>query len=162
MKNVTVIKLSRPLLLVTGENKEGYIYQVTYGCIVPGNLGVMAYYRVHDYVGYLAGLHCWANGYKLFNITFEPRGIADWMDKKSGEVHMKQDSWMMRIGEKCLKKLDLSYEVHYGSIDDETLSKYVEESNLIVSEEFFNEVKKPIEDEDPCDCESPLWEELPF
>ena len=162
MKNVTVIKLSRPLLLVTGENQEGYIYKVIYGCVVPENLGVMAYYRVHDYVGYLAGLHCWANGYKLFNITFEPRGVPDWMDKKSGEVHMKQDSWMMRIGEKCLKKLDLSYEVSYGSIDDETHSKYVEESDLIVSEEFFNEVKKPIEDEDPCDCESPLWEELPL
>ena len=75
---------------------------------------------------------------------------------------MKQDSWMMRIGEKCLKKLDLSYEVSYGSIDDETCSKYVEESDLIVSEEFFNEVKEPIEDEDPCACESPLWDELPF
>ena len=80
MENVTVIKLSRPLLLVIGENKEGYIYQVTYGCIVPGSLGAMAYYKVYDYVGYLAGLHCWANGYKLFNITFEVRGVADWMD----------------------------------------------------------------------------------
>ena len=75
---------------------------------------------------------------------------------------MKQDPWMMKIGEKCLERLDLSYEVHYGSIDEETHSKYVEESDLIVSEEFFNSLKEPVEDENPCDCESPLWEELPF
>ena len=161
MKNVTVIKLSRPLLLVTGQYQDGYLYETIYGCVIPSCLGDYAYYEVCDYVGYLAGLHCWANGIKMFNITFEPRGVPDWVDKK-GKVHMKQDSWMERIGEKCMEKLDLSYEIIIGAIDDETYSKYVNDSDLFVREELFYELEEPIEDETPGTSEDSFWGEPLF
>ena len=161
MKNVTIVKLSRPLLLVTGQYQDGYLYQTVYGCVVPSSLGDMAYYKVHDYVGYLAGLHCWANGYKLFNINFEIRGVPDWVDKK-GKVHMRQDSWMERIGEKCMEKIGLSYELIIGSIDDETYSKYVNNCDLVINEELFYELEGPIEEEASGTSEAPFWEEIPF
>ena len=76
---------------------------------------------------------------------------------------MKQDSWMTRIGERCLDKLNLSYEIIKGAIDEDTYSQYVNNCDLIVGEEFFFEMEEPIEDETPSPKEAPLWDdELPF
>ena len=162
MKNVTVARLSRPLLLVMDKCQDEYLYHTIFGFVIPYNLGEDAYYKVYDYVGYLAGLHCWSNGHKLFSVTFEPRGVPDWVDKK-GKVHMKQDSWMTRIGERCIEKLNLSYEIIIGSIDEDTYSQYVNNCDLIVGEEFFFALEEPIEDKNPSTKEAPLWDdELPF
>ena len=152
-------KFSRPLLLVTDRKKGENIYQTIYGFVVPDYLGDMAYYKVSDYVGYICGLSCWANGDRDFHITFMPRGVPDWVDRE-GRIHMKQDSWMQRIGEKCMEKLDLSYEIITGFIDEDIYSRYVNESDLIVNEDLFEELEEPV-DEPPCTKEEPLWAELP-
>lgn len=148
--NVTVVRLSRPLFLSDRKGSE-QLYKTIYGFVVKEKKNDIGPDYVKDYVGYLAGLHCVANGDNYFSISYEFRGVPDWIDK-GGNVHMKQDAWLRSIQEKCIKKLNLTYDILTIDIEEDELNSLVNEDELIVDETFYYDMKKYLSEND----------ELPF
>lgn len=152
---VTVIRLSRPLLINTAKNKDDYL-QTVYGFLIPEKYQPISQRFIDDYVRYLCGMHCYSNGDNFFTISFDLRGVPDWVDKK-GNIHPNQDAWVDKIGEKCMKKLKLSYSVIPLDIEKDEYDKYLNEENLIVDETFYYDLERYLPKKEP------YWgEELPF
>lgn len=157
----TIIRLSRPLLLARGRHNDDYTYQTVYGYIIKQPIQNVNLKRLDDYAGYLAAMHLFFNGSgKDFTISWEARGVADWVDKQ-GNTHLKYDAWMDRICKKSIKKLGLSYTITPVNLDDETLSQYVNQDMLIIDDNFYWDV---VENLSGSDSGQPLWDDddLPF
>ena len=155
---VTVVRLNRPLLLTTDRNGEEHYYQTIYGSVVKERRCLLDPNCIKDYVGYLAGLHCISNGDNYFTISYELRGVPDWVDKE-GNVHIKQDAWIRAMQEKCMKKLNLTYDILTLDIEEDDLNSVINEDNLIVDETFYYDMRWFLPEK-----EQPLWDEddLPF
>lgn len=159
---VKLVRFNRPLLIRVDDYKDDYLYQTIYGFWLKGNTDPDPV-KLNQYVGYLCGLHDWSSGGDYFTVSCEKRGVPDWVDKR-GNIHIKMDNWMAKIGEKCMKKLGLTYdEVTIGVDEDDFLQHVVNEDGLIVNEEFYYDIEKdPIYD---THCQKgPSFEEddLPF
>lgn len=136
------VRFSRPLLIRMGRYKEDYYYQTVYGFLVPEN------YKEHpdltkldQYCGYLCALHCWGDGDNDFTVSYERRGVPDWVDNK-GVVHIKQDRFMDRIEKKCMKKLGFSYElISMDVYEDELFNRYLNRDLLIIDEDLYWELE---------------------
>ncbi len=153
---VTVVRLSRPLLLSDKKGDE-QLYKTIYGFVVKEKCD-MTPDCIQDYVGYLAGLHCISNGDNFFTINYEFRGLPDWADK-NGKVHIKQDGWLRSIQDKCIKKLNLTYDILSMDIEEDHLNSIINEDHLIVDESFYHDIKGYLPEK-----EEPLLEndDLPF
>lgn len=152
---VTIIRLSRPLLINTARYNEEYL-QTVYGFLIPEKYQPKDQRDIDDYVRYLCGMHCYSNGDNFFTISFDLRGIPDWVDKR-GNIHPKQDGWMNKIGEKCMKKLKLSYSIIPQEMEKDEYDKYLNEEKLIVDETFYYDLVRYLPKKEP------YWEEeLPF
>ena len=159
---VTVVRLSRPLLLGSGRYKDDYTYQLIYGYIIKQPIQEVKLNRVDEYVGYLAALHLFFNGSgKDFSISWDARGVPDWEDKK-GKVHLKYDAWMKKICTNSINKLGLSHYLIPMNLDEEQCSQYVNKDDLIVDEDFYWELYEYLPEDS--EFEQPLWkeEDLPF
>lgn len=158
---VTIIRLSRPLLLANDKYKDDYTYQTIYGFIIRQPIQDVNLNRVEEYVGYLAGLHRVFSGSDDFTITWEARGVPDWKDKK-GHTHLKYDDWMEKIFKKSIKKLDLSYTIIPLNLDEEAIILYTNQDMLITDESFYWSLEGVSAEES--ESEKPLWDEddLPF
>lgn len=154
---VSVVRLSRPLLLAIDTHKDRNYFQTIYGYVIKEQDCINPVY-VKDYVGYLAGLHCISNGDNYFTISYDLRGVPDWADK-SGKVHIKQDAWIRALQEKCMKKLNLTYDIFNVDLDEDELNTVINEESLVVDETFYYDLRRYQPEE-----EQPLWEddELPF
>lgn len=152
----SIVRFSRPLLIKVDKS----MYQTIYGFWLTGKIDPSPA-RLNQYVGYLCGLHDWSSGGDYFTVSTEVRGEPDWKDKK-GNVHIKMDSWMARTGEKCRKKLGLTYDILTVNVDEEEfLHDVINEDALIVNEEFYYDIQRYLEA--PSTKESPLWDDdLPF
>lgn len=147
------VRFSRPLLIRMGRYKEDYYYQTIYGFWVPSDINPDTA-QLDSYCGYLCGLHCWGDGDNYFTVSFERRDVPDWVDKR-GNIHIKQDKFMDRIGEKCMQKLGLTYDIiNMDVYEDELFEKYLNKYFLIVDEDFYWELEPVSEESDD--------EELPF
>lgn len=155
---VTAVRFSRPLLLQTNGNRDEPFYKTIFGFVVKEKRIYIDPDYIKDYVGYLAGLHCISNGDNYFTISSELRGLPDWADK-TGQVHIKQDAWLRSVQEKCIKKLNLTYDILTIDLEEDDLNTFINEDNLIVDETFYFDVKKYLSEK-----EDPLWEndDLPF
>lgn len=155
---VTVVRLSRPLLLVSGRLLGEYSYKTIYGFIINRPIQDVNLNRVDDYAGYLAALHLFFNGSgKDFTISWEARGVPDWKDKK-GDIHLKYDGWMRKICRKSIKNLDLSYTIIPMNLDKETYTQYVNQDMLITDENFYWDIEDYLES----GGDEPRFDELPF
>ena len=121
--DVTFIRLSRPLLINTEGFKTPY-YQTVYGFVIPIPIGEIKFSIVDNYVDYLAFMHDMSNGGNLI----------------SKNIHSKQGAWLDKIGRKCRKKLNLTYDIIRLDIDEEDYDKYVNEEFLIVDEIFYSDL----------------------
>jgi len=147
------VRFSRPLLIRMGRYKDDYYYQTTYGFWIPSDMNPDTA-QLDSYCGYLCGLHCWGDGDNYFTVSFERRDVPDWVDKK-GRVHIKQDKFMDRIGQKCMQKLGLTYNVLTVEVDDELLlDKYLNKYELLINEGFYWDLEAL--------CIKEQEEELPF
>lgn len=155
---VTVIRLNRPLLLLAEEQGEEHYYKTIYGFIVKERRDYLNPDDIMNYVGYLAGLHCFSNGDNYFTISCELRGVPDWADKE-GNVHIRQDAWISSTQEMCRKKLNLSYDILTLDIEEDDLNSVINEDNLIVDETFYYDMRWFLPEK-----EQPLWKDdgLPF
>ena len=141
-----IVRLSRPLLIRVRKHKDDWYYQTIYGFWLTGKVKQEPV-RIKQYVGYLCGLHDWCSGGNYFTVSWEVRGVPDWVDKK-GHTHIKMDDWMAKIGEKCRKKLGLTYDVLTVDVDEQDFLKYaVNEDNLVVDEEFYYEMQEYLVEE---------------
>ena len=146
------VKFNRPLLV---ERAKDY-FQTIYGIVVNGELSTINPDYLNDYVGYLAGMHCLSNGDNYFTISYEQRGVPDWADR-NGNIHIKQDRWMRTTQKKCIKKLNLTYEIISLDLEEDELDNYLNEDNLILNDNFLYEL-------DNHNCQGSLVEDdgLPF
>lgn len=149
---VTVVRLSRPLLL-SDRNGAVHIFLTVYGFVIKEGSDLNPD-CIKDYVGYLAGLHCISNGDNYFTISFEMRGIPDWADK-SGKVHIKQDAWIKSIQDKCIKKLNLTYDILSLDIEEDDLNSIINQDHLIVDDDFYYDLKKSLPEK-----KGSLWKRL--
>ena len=131
----TAVKFNRPLFI---ERAKDY-FQTIYGIVVNGELSTINPDYLNDYVGYLAGMHCLSNGDNYFTISYEQRGVPDWADR-NGKIHIKQDNWIRNIQKKCIQKLNLTYEIISLDIEEDELDNYLNEDNLILNDNFLNEL----------------------
>ena len=159
---VKLVRFSRPLLIRVGGYKDDYLYQTIYGFWLPKNNDPDPVI-LNQYVGYLCGLHNWASGGDYFTVSCEMRGVPDWVDK-SGHTHTKMDNWMAKIGEKCRKKLGLSYVTLNVDVDeDDFLNKCINEDDLVVNEEFYYDIERYLKEKTPSPKSALLvYDELPF
>ena len=133
-------------MIRVGGYKDDYLYQTIYGFWLPKNNDPDPV-KLNQYVGYLCGLHNWASGGDYFTVSCEMRGVPDWVDKK-GHTHIKMDDWTAKIGEKCRKKLELTYDVLTVDVDEQDFLKYaVNEDNLVVDEEFYYDLEEYLVEE---------------
>ncbi|MBO4561260.1 MAG: hypothetical protein J5705_04750 [Bacteroidaceae bacterium] len=158
---VTIIRLSRPLLLPSERTETGYNYKTIYGYVIKEPQHEVKLKIADDYTGYLAAMHLHYNGSdKDFTINNELRGVPDWEDNK-GVTHTKNDAWMRRICNKAINKLNLTYTIIPMDIDEEACSWSINKWNLIVDEDFYYYLEDYTSGSK---AEQPLWEEddLPF
>ena len=140
---VTIVRFNRPLLVRMDKSSKDPFFQTVYGFVInEDDVRVDHHHKVDDYVGYLAGMHEFSNGSDWFSISYEYRGLPDWVDKK-GKVHPKQDNWMERVFQKSIKKLNLSYTlIHRDMVDMDEYYDYLNEQNLIVDDTFFYDFER--------------------
>ena len=150
---VSFVRLSRPLLLATDNYKEGFLYKTIYGFVIKESMKPVEPGLLDDYVGYLAGIHDYSNGGTDFTISYELRGVPDWADKK-GNIHITQDAWTRRIQKKCIKKLNLTYDIINVDIEEEELSNILYDG-LIVDEGFYYYLERQQSQE-----REPFYEEI--
>jgi hypothetical protein len=155
---VTIVRFSRPLLINTAGCNSDFM-QPVYGFLIPEPAYSLDPDKLHDYVGYLCGMHCYSNGDNYFTISYEERGVPDWVDKK-GVVHLKQDAWLRKVQQKCIKKLNLSYSLVIVEMNEEDYDKYLNEENLIVDDDFYYDLERYQDTKgDPC-TGKPFFEPL--
>lgn len=133
---MTIVRFSRPLLLLADENK----YETIYGFILDCEADIEKIrQKIDNYVSYLAGMHYWANGGDVFSVSYERNAyIPDWIDK-AGFIHTIQEEWAKKIGRDCMKKLHLTYCVFTADLDEDYCAKYLDDG-IIVSKEFYEEL----------------------
>lgn len=170
---VRIIRLSRPLLLASEKTIEGgYLYQTIYGFVTESEINDITLSDIDEYVGYLAALHLYYNGFegKDFTIKKELREEPYWTDKE-GVTHTFFDPWMDNICQKAKNQLNLSYRIISMDWDEDEYSSYVNEDKLLIDEEYYYylyEVPElEIEPGSEPETEEPIWEnieedELPF
>lgn len=115
-------------------------YHAVYGFVIKGKIDNQ-YDNLDCYVGYLASLHDVSNGGNYFSITFEKRGMPDWVDGR-GHIHTVRDAWTDRIGRKCIRKLNLTYSLITLDLEDadEDYINTVVDDGLITNELFYYEL----------------------
>lgn len=134
---VSVVRFSRPILIMTDPSK----YETIYGFVVDGPLeGERVYDVIRGYVGYLCGLADYASGGSEFSICFFLNGLPNWVDDR-GVMHLMADNWMDEIGSKCMKKLNLTYAIVQMEIDEDTYDECVDEEGLIIDEDLFDDIE---------------------
>ena len=138
---VSIVRLNRPLLIRMDKCSADPFFQTVYGFVINEDDVRVDHQRVDDYVGYLAGMHEFSNGSDWFSISYEFRGLPDWIDKK-GKVHPKQDAWMKKVFMKSIQKLNLSYTLIHWYMDMDEYYDYLNEQNLIVDDTFFYDLEK--------------------
>ena len=101
---VPIVRFSRPLLLMTDRNQ----YKTIYGFVFQDKDWQEDIYTVIKfYVGYLCGVADFTNGGDEFSVSFDLKGILNWVDDR-GVLHQGTDAWMKEIGSRCMKKLNLN------------------------------------------------------
>lgn len=133
---MTIVRLSRPLLLLADENE----YETIYGFVIDGNVDVKRIkHQIDNYVRYLAGMHYWANGGDVFEVSYKRNAyIPNWVDK-AGFIHTIQEEWAKEIGKECMKKLHLTYNVFTAELDEDYCAKYLDDG-LIIGKDLYGEL----------------------
>lgn len=133
---MTIVRFSRPLLLLADENE----YETIYGFILDGDVDVKKIkHQIDNYVNYLSGMHFWANGGDVFEVSYERSGyIPDWIDKE-GFLHTIQEEWAKKIGRECVEKLHLTYCAFTADLDEDYCAKYLDDG-LIVGKDLYDEL----------------------
>lgn len=134
---VPIVRFSRPLLLMTDRNQ----YKTIYGFVFQDKDWQEDIYTVIKfYVGYLCGVADFTNGGDEFSVSFDLKGILNWVDDR-GVLHQGTDAWMKEIGSRCMKKLNLNYAIFQMEIDEDTYDECVDEEGFIVSEDLFDDME---------------------
>ena len=134
---VPIVRFSRPLLLMTDRNQ----YKTIYGFVFQDKDWQEDIYTVIKfYVGYLCGVADFTNGGDEFSVSFDLKGILNWVDDR-GVLHQGTDAWMKEIGSRCMKKLNLNYAIFRMWIDNATYADCVDEEGFIVSEDLFDDME---------------------
>lgn len=129
-----IVKLSRPLLFKDDNEK----FFLAYGFVLDEEKLSDDYDKDLDaYISYLSGMHFKTAGADYFEVSYEYRGIPDWIDE-DGVPHFKMDEWMNQMAEKCRGLLALTYDVVKMEIDDDTFADVVESNFFITSESLFD------------------------
>ena len=104
---VPIVRFSRPLLILSDRNQ----YKTIYGFVFQDKDWQEDIYTVIKfYVGYLCGVADFTNGGDEFSVSFDLKGILNWVDDR-GVLHQGTDAWMKEIGSRCMKKLNLNYAI---------------------------------------------------
>lgn len=71
---------------------------------------------------------------------------------------------MAKVGEKCRKKLGLTYDMLTVEVDeDDFLNKCINEDDLVVNEEFYYDIERFLKEKAHSPKAAPLvYDELPF
>mgnify|MGYP004528092999 CR=1 FL=1 len=143
---MTVVRFSRPLLLLADENE----YETIYGFILDKNVdSERIKHQIDNYVSYLAGMHYWANGGDVFEVSYERSGyIPDWIDK-DGLLHTIQEEWAKKIGRECMEKLHLTYCVFTADLDEDYCAKYLDDG-LIIGKDLYDELAGYVKRDTDC------------
>lgn len=143
---VKLVRFSRPLLLRVDNYKNDYLYKTIYGFWLPEDMDFDPV-KIDHYVGYLCGLHDWSSGGDFFAVNSEWNGVYEWVDKR-GYTHVSNDNWRQKIGEKCRKKLNLTYDIITVDVDGTSFfNECINEENFIVNEEFYYDLKRFLDDD---------------
>lgn len=134
---VPIVRFSRPLLLMTDRNQ----YKTIYGFVFQDKDWQEDIYTVIKfYVGYLCGVADFTNGGDEFSVSFDLKGILNWVDDR-GVLHQGTDAWMKEIGSRCMKKLNLNYAIFRMWIDNATYADCVDEEGFVVDENLFDDME---------------------
>lgn len=134
---VPIVRFSRPLLILSDRNH----YKTIYGFVFQDKDWQEDIYTVIKfYVGYLCGVADFTNGGDEFSVSFDLKGILNWVDDR-GVLHQGTDAWMKEIGSRCMKKLNLNYAIFRMWIDNATYADCVDEEGFIVSEDLFDDME---------------------
>lgn len=134
---VPIVRFSRPLLILSDRNQ----YKTIYGFVFQDKDWQEDIYTVIKfYVGYLCGVADFTNGGDEFSVSFDLKGILNWVDDR-GVLHQGTDAWMKEIGSRCMKKLNLNYAIFRMWIDNATYADCVDEEGFIVSEDLFDDME---------------------
>ena len=134
---VPIVRFSRPLLLMTDRNQ----YKTIYGFVFQDKDWQEDIYTVIKfYVGYLCGVADFTNGGDEFSVSFDLKGILNWVDDR-GVLHQGADAWMEQIGNRCRKKLNLNYAIFQMEIDENTYIDCVDEEGFVVDENLFYDME---------------------
>lgn len=137
-----IVRFSRPLLLIA--DIEANKYATVYGFVIDWKVKwERIKCQIDDYVSYLAGMHCCANGGDEFSATDDY--IPDWIDR-DGYIHTIWEKWVKEMGRKCRQKLHLTYDVITADLDDDYCAKYLDEG-IIVSNDFYEELAAYVKNE---------------
>lgn len=132
---MTIVRFSRPLLLIA--DIEANKYATVYGFVIDRKVNCERIKcQIDDYVSYLAGMHCCANGGDEFSATDDY--IPKWIDRE-GYIHTIWERWVKEMGRKCMQKIQLSYDVITTDLDDDYCAKYLD-GEIIVSKDFYEEL----------------------
>lgn len=133
---MTIVRFSRPLLLLADEND----YETIYGFMLDKNVDIEKIkHQIDNYVSYLAGMHHWANGGDVFEVSYERSGyVPDWIDKE-GFKHTIQEKWAKKIGRECMAKLHLTYNVFTADLDEEYCAQYLDDG-IIIGKNLYDEL----------------------
>lgn len=133
---MTVVRFSRPLLLLADENE----YETIYGFILDKNVDVEKIkHQIDNYVSYLAGMHYWANGGDVFDVSYKRNAYIPNLVDKAGFIHSIQEEWAKEIGKECMKKLHLTYNVFTADLDEDYCVKYLDDG-LIIGKDLYGEL----------------------
>ena len=134
---VPIVRFSRPLLILSDRNQ----YKTIYGFVFQDKDWQEDIYTVIKfYVGYLCGVADFTNGGDEFSVSFDLKGILNWVDDR-GVLHQGTDAWMKEIGSRCMKKLNLNYAIFQMWIDKATYADFVDEEGFVVDENLFDDME---------------------
>ena len=134
---VPIVRFSRPLLILSDRNQ----YKTIYGFVFQDKDWQEDIYTVIKfYVGYLCGVADFTNGGDEFSVSFDLKGILNWVDDR-GVLHQGTDAWMKEIGSRCMKKLNLNYAIFRMWIDNATYADCVDEEGFVVDENLFDDME---------------------
>ena len=129
------MRFSRPLLLLADENE----YETIYGFILDKNVDVEKIkHQIDNYVSYLAGMHYWANGGDVFEVSYKRNAYIPNLVDKAGFIHTIQEEWAKEIGKECMKKLHLTYNVFTADLDEDYCVKYLDDGLIIGKDLYVN------------------------
>lgn len=143
---VKLVRFSRPLLLRVDNYKDDYLYQTIFGFWLPDDMDFTPVI-LKQYVNYLCGIHDWSSGGNFFSVNNEWSGFFEWVDKR-GFTHVSNDKWRKDVGEKCRRKLNLTYNVIKVEVDEDYfLNQCLNEEKMIVNEEFYYDLERFLDDD---------------